>query len=71
MDEAEMIEQLKTQLAQGDANLLMSKLSEVERLIHRPATKLEQAQAADPVIMAQMSLMAGLIGEELARRLLV
>jgi hypothetical protein len=63
-----MIEQLKTELAQGDTNLLTSKLGEVERLIHTPHTIHEKAQAANPVIRAQMFLMADMIREELAKR---
>jgi len=63
-----MIEGLKSQLAQADTNLLISRLDSVERLMHRPETVLEREQAADPEIRAQMMLGADLIRAELANR---
>jgi len=63
-----MIEQLKSQIAQEDTWSLVSLLSSVEQLIHRPGTTLEREQAADPEIRAQMILGADLIRAELAER---
>ena len=68
MATSEQIRQIEAQIGTIDTATLKTRLSSVDRLARRPATRQEKADAADPEKRTEMQTMAYLIRAELARR---